>query len=72
MKKATLEAFADELTDEDLGSLLNIVRDRLTVWVSSEYDDSIYPANVLDVHANTDSSGPGVSLLLEDEDDECE
>ena len=65
MEKATLKAFADELTDEDLGSLLNIVRDRLTVWVSSEDDDSISPANVSDV---IESSGPGVSLLLEDED----
>ena len=52
MKKATLEAFADELTDEDLSTLLGI-------------DDSISPANVSDV---IESSGPGVSLLLEDED----
>ena len=65
MEKATLEAFADELTDEDLGSLLNIVRDRLTVWVSSEDDDSISPVNVSDV---IESAGPGVSLLLKDED----
>ena len=65
MEKATLEAFADELTDEDLGSLLNIVRDRLTVWVSSEDDDSISPVNVSDV---IESSGPGVSILLKDED----
>ena len=68
MKKATLEAFADELTDKDLASLLHIVRDRLTVWVSSEHDDSMSPANVSDViRGKFSSSRLGVSLMLEDE-----
>jgi len=70
MKKATLVAFADELTDEDLGSLLNIVRDRLTVWVPAEHDDSVYPAKVFSVYSDAHDSVQGVCLLLEDEDDE--
>ena len=47
MKKVTIQAFADELTDEDLSTLLSIVKDRLTVWVPSTDDDSVFPAKVL-------------------------
>ena len=70
MKKVTIQAFADELTDEDLSTLLGIVKDRLTVWVPSTDDDSTFPAKVSGVYANTASPDRGVSLLLEDEDDE--
>ncbi len=69
MKVATLTAIADELTDEDLSTLLGIVKDRLTVWAPSTDDDSVFPAKVLGTYANTASSDRGVSLLLEDEDD---
>ena len=68
-RRKPLQEFADNLSDEDLSILLDIVKDRLTVWASSTDDDSVFPAKVLGTYANTASSDRGVSLLLEDEDD---
>ncbi len=56
MKKATLEAFADELTDKDLSTLLDIVKDRLTVWAPRTDDDSFFPAKLLGTYAHNASS----------------
>tara|TARA_R100000655_G_scaffold102863_1_gene148875 strand:+ start:575 stop:832 length:258 start_codon:yes stop_codon:yes gene_type:complete len=65
-----LAALANSLTDDDIQIFLTLVKDRLTVWVPAEHDDSVYPAKVSSVYSDAHGSVQGVSLLLEDEDDE--
>ena len=65
-----LAALADSFSDEDIRMFLTLVKDRLTVWVPAEHDDSVYPAKVSSVYSAVYGVVQGVSLQLEDEDDE--
>ena len=65
-----LAALADSFSDEDIRMFLTLVKDRLTVWVPAEHDDSVYPAKVSSVYSDVYGVVQGVSLQLEDEDDE--
>ena len=65
-----LAALADSFSDEDIRMFLTLVKDRLTVWVPAEHDDSVYPAKVSSVYSDAYGVVQGVSLQLEDEDDE--
>ena len=65
-----LAALADSFSDEDIRMFLTLVKDRLTVWVPAAHDDSVYPAIVSSVYSVVYGVVQGVSLQLEDEDDE--
>ena len=72
-RRRQLQEFVGNLSDEDLSILLDIAKDRLTVWAPRTDNDSsrkkFFPAKLLGTYAHHASSDRSVSLLLEDEDD---